>query len=98
MSFLSPARDGKHTMLRVPVSIIILFIETFLEFFLRKMIFLLLRKHTVMCSNDDDMPVLPRILFKDKDRNWDDIESKLRAESDIPLLKTSNKVRLVNPT
>ncbi|XP_076142359.1 centrosomal protein of 170 kDa isoform X2 [Alosa pseudoharengus] len=32
-----------------------------------------------------------RILFKDKDRNWDDIETKLRAESDIPLLKTSNK-------
>lgn len=32
-----------------------------------------------------------RILFKDKDRNWDEIESKLRAESDIPLLKTSNK-------
>ncbi|KAM4607866.1 centrosomal protein of 170 kDa [Polymixia lowei] len=32
-----------------------------------------------------------RILFKDKDRNWDDIESKLRSESDIPLLKTSNK-------
>lgn len=34
-----------------------------------------------------------RILFKDKDRNWDEIESKLRSESDIPLLKTSNKVR-----
>nr|XP_029541164.1 centrosomal protein of 170 kDa isoform X8 [Oncorhynchus nerka] len=32
-----------------------------------------------------------RILFKDKDRNWDEIESKLRSESDIPLLKTSNK-------
>uniref|UniRef100_A0A7N6BHJ5 CEP170 C-terminal domain-containing protein n=1 Tax=Anabas testudineus TaxID=64144 RepID=A0A7N6BHJ5_ANATE len=32
-----------------------------------------------------------RILFKDKDRNWDEIENKLRAESDIPLLKTSNK-------
>ncbi|XP_028845212.1 centrosomal protein of 170 kDa isoform X2 [Denticeps clupeoides] len=32
-----------------------------------------------------------RILFKDKDRNWEDIESNLRAESDIPLLKTSNK-------
>ncbi|XP_048865164.1 centrosomal protein of 170 kDa-like isoform X11 [Brienomyrus brachyistius] len=32
-----------------------------------------------------------RILFKDKDRNWEEIESKLRAESDIPLLKTSNK-------
>ncbi|XP_034538111.1 centrosomal protein of 170 kDa isoform X2 [Notolabrus celidotus] len=32
-----------------------------------------------------------RILFKDKDRNWDEIEGKLRSESDIPLLKTSNK-------
>ncbi|XP_032396787.1 centrosomal protein of 170 kDa isoform X13 [Etheostoma spectabile] len=32
-----------------------------------------------------------RILFKDKDRNWDEIESKLRSESDVPLLKTSNK-------
>uniref|UniRef100_A0A8C8GXJ7 FHA domain-containing protein n=1 Tax=Oncorhynchus tshawytscha TaxID=74940 RepID=A0A8C8GXJ7_ONCTS len=32
-----------------------------------------------------------RILFKDKDRNWDEIESKLRSDSDIPLLKTSNK-------
>lgn len=33
-----------------------------------------------------------RILFKDKDRNWDDIESKLSSDSDIPLLKTTNKV------
>ncbi|KAK1170577.1 hypothetical protein AOXY_G7472 [Acipenser oxyrinchus oxyrinchus] len=33
-----------------------------------------------------------RILFKDKDRNWEEIENKLRAESDMPLLKTSNKV------
>lgn len=32
-----------------------------------------------------------RILFKDKDRNWDEIESKLRSDSDVPLLKTSNK-------
>ncbi|XP_058880346.1 centrosomal protein of 170 kDa-like isoform X3 [Acipenser ruthenus] len=32
-----------------------------------------------------------RILFKDKDRNWEEIENKLRAESDMPLLKTSNK-------
>ncbi|XP_062852061.1 centrosomal protein of 170 kDa isoform X4 [Trichomycterus rosablanca] len=32
-----------------------------------------------------------RILFKDKDRNWDDIESKLNTESDVPLLKTTNK-------
>ncbi|XP_029305370.1 LOW QUALITY PROTEIN: centrosomal protein of 170 kDa [Cottoperca gobio] len=32
-----------------------------------------------------------RILFKDKDRNWDEIENKLRSESDMPLLKTTNK-------
>ncbi|XP_053567116.1 centrosomal protein of 170 kDa isoform X1 [Bombina bombina] len=30
-----------------------------------------------------------RILFKDKERNWGEIENKLRAESEIPLLKTS---------
>lgn len=33
-----------------------------------------------------------RILFKDKDRNWDDIESKLRAESEVPIVKTSSMV------
>ncbi|XP_068587916.1 centrosomal protein of 170 kDa isoform X2 [Cebidichthys violaceus] len=32
-----------------------------------------------------------RILFKDKDRNWDEIENKMRSETDIPLLKTTNK-------
>ncbi|KAM8852586.1 centrosomal protein of 170 kDa isoform 2-T2 [Synchiropus picturatus] len=32
-----------------------------------------------------------RILFKDKERNWDEIENKLKPETDIPLLKTSNK-------
>ena len=42
-----------------------------------------------MCS----VLCLFRILFKDKDRNWDEIESKLRSESDMPLLKTSNKVQ-----
>ncbi|XP_052056088.1 centrosomal protein of 170 kDa isoform X2 [Apodemus sylvaticus] len=31
-----------------------------------------------------------RILFKDKDRNWDDIENKLRAESEVPVVKTSS--------
>ncbi|RXN28306.1 centrosomal protein of 170 kDa-like [Labeo rohita] len=32
-----------------------------------------------------------RILFKDKDRNWDDIESKLSLDSEVPLPKTTNK-------
>nr|XP_056708539.1 centrosomal protein of 170 kDa isoform X1 [Euleptes europaea] len=31
-----------------------------------------------------------RILFKDKDRNWEDIEKKLRAETDVPIVKTSS--------
>ncbi|CAI5770611.1 Hypothetical predicted protein [Podarcis lilfordi] len=31
-----------------------------------------------------------RVLFKDKDRNWEDIEKKLRAESEIPIVKTSS--------
>ncbi|KAL6092920.1 hypothetical protein STEG23_028276 [Scotinomys teguina] len=33
---------------------------------------------------------IARILFKDKDRNWDDIENKLRAESEVPIVKTSS--------
>ncbi|XP_065116391.2 centrosomal protein of 170 kDa [Paramisgurnus dabryanus] len=32
-----------------------------------------------------------RILFKDKDRKWEEIESKLQAENEVPLLKTSNQ-------
>ncbi|NWU96178.1 CE170 protein, partial [Upupa epops] len=31
-----------------------------------------------------------RILFKDKDRNWDEIENKMRAESEVPIVKTSS--------
>uniref|UniRef100_A0A4W5KMR5 Centrosomal protein 170Ab n=1 Tax=Hucho hucho TaxID=62062 RepID=A0A4W5KMR5_9TELE len=34
-----------------------------------------------------------RILFKDKDRKWDEIENKLQAEHDSLLLKTSSTVR-----
>uniref|UniRef100_A0A673KQF4 Centrosomal protein of 170 kDa-like n=1 Tax=Sinocyclocheilus rhinocerous TaxID=307959 RepID=A0A673KQF4_9TELE len=32
-----------------------------------------------------------RILFKDKDRNWDDIESKLCLDNEVPLPKSTNK-------
>ncbi|XP_009274347.1 PREDICTED: centrosomal protein of 170 kDa isoform X1 [Aptenodytes forsteri] len=31
-----------------------------------------------------------RILFKDTDRNWEEIENKLRAESEVPIVKTSS--------
>ncbi|XP_044146603.1 centrosomal protein of 170 kDa isoform X2 [Bufo gargarizans] len=30
-----------------------------------------------------------RLLFKDKERNWDEIEKKIRSESEVPILKTS---------
>lgn len=33
-----------------------------------------------------------RILFKDKERKWEEIENKLQAERDSLLLKSSNKV------
>ncbi|XP_076136630.1 centrosomal protein of 170 kDa [Alosa pseudoharengus] len=32
-----------------------------------------------------------RILFKDKDRNWEEIQSKMQLELEMPLLKTSNQ-------
>ncbi|NWH62276.1 CE170 protein, partial [Geococcyx californianus] len=31
-----------------------------------------------------------RILFKDQDRNWEEIENKLRTESEVPIMKTSS--------
>ncbi|XP_078085659.1 centrosomal protein of 170 kDa isoform X4 [Mustelus asterias] len=32
-----------------------------------------------------------RILFKNEDRNWEEIENKMRSEGEVPILKTSNK-------
>ncbi|XP_067844757.1 centrosomal protein of 170 kDa isoform X1 [Heptranchias perlo] len=32
-----------------------------------------------------------RILFKNEDRNWEEIENKMRSESEVPILKTPNK-------
>ncbi|XP_043553515.1 centrosomal protein of 170 kDa protein B-like isoform X1 [Chiloscyllium plagiosum] len=32
-----------------------------------------------------------KILFQNKDRNWDDIEAKINSENEVPILKTSNK-------
>lgn len=37
-------------------------------------------------------PFSSRILFKDKERKWEEIEGKLQAEHDSLLLKSSNKV------
>lgn len=38
------------------------------------------------------LPSSSRILFKDKERKWEEIEGKLQAEHDSLLLKSSNKV------
>lgn len=40
--------------------------------------------------------VASRILFKDKERKWDEIENKLQAEHESLLLKSSNKVMNLN--
>lgn len=38
-----------------------------------------------------------RILFQNTGRAWEDLEAKINAENEVPILKTSNKVRLVAP-
>lgn len=32
-----------------------------------------------------------KILFQNKDRNWEEIEAKINSEDEVPILKTSNK-------
>ena len=36
--------------------------------------------------------LLPRVLFHNKAEIWEEIEAKINAENEIPILKTSNKV------
>lgn len=38
------------------------------------------------------LSMAPRILFKDKERKWEEIELKLQTEHDSLVLKSSNKV------
>jgi centrosomal protein CEP170 len=35
----------------------------------------------------------PRILFQNTGRAWEDLEARINAENEVPILKTSNKVR-----
>jgi len=39
--------------------------------------------------------ILPRVLFHNKAEIWEEIEAKINAENEIPILKTSNKVGAV---
>lgn len=38
-------------------------------------------------------PPLGRILFQNSGRAWEDLEARINAENEVPILKTSNKVR-----
>ncbi|XP_078720696.1 LOW QUALITY PROTEIN: centrosomal protein of 170 kDa-like [Lampetra fluviatilis] len=42
-------------------------------------------------SNTDRTATKMRILLRDEERNWPEIESRLNSDSEVPLLKTSNK-------
>jgi len=35
-----------------------------------------------------------RVLFQNKAEVWEEIEAKINAENEVPILKTSNKVLL----
>lgn len=37
---------------------------------------------------------MDRILFQNSGRAWEDLEARINAENEVPILKTSNKVRL----
>lgn len=39
----------------------------------------------------------PRILFQNTGRAWEDLEARINAENEVPILKTSNKVRDRDP-
>lgn len=46
--------------------------------------------HTI-CSNTEILTEKMKILFKNKDKSWEDIEAKIHSENEVPILKTSNK-------
>lgn len=46
------------------------------------------------CDNGSDPAVCFRVLFQNKAEVWEEIEAKINAENEVPLLKTSNKVLL----
>lgn len=38
-----------------------------------------------------------RVLFQNKAEVWEEIEAKINADNEVPILKTSNKVPLTQP-
>lgn len=48
-------------------------------------------------ENTEHLAEKMKILFQNTGRAWEDLEAKINAENEVPILKTSNKVRLVAP-
>uniref|UniRef100_H3AFH2 Centrosomal protein 170B n=1 Tax=Latimeria chalumnae TaxID=7897 RepID=H3AFH2_LATCH len=44
-----------------------------------------------ICENTELLAQKMKILFRNKERNWEEIEAKINSENEVPLLKTSNK-------
>ncbi|XP_018412190.1 PREDICTED: centrosomal protein of 170 kDa protein B [Nanorana parkeri] len=46
--------------------------------------------HTI-CANTEILTEKMKIVFKNKEKSWEDIEAKIHAENEVPILKTSNR-------
>ena len=57
------------------------------------------RMVTVLCLLPPPLPSSgDRILFQNSGRAWEDLEARINAENEVPILKTSNKVRAPAPS
>lgn len=48
--------------------------------------------HPCPCPPISASPASDRILFQNTGRAWEDLEARINAENEVPILKTSNKV------
>ncbi|OCT68452.1 centrosomal protein of 170 kDa protein B isoform X2 [Xenopus laevis] len=46
--------------------------------------------HTI-CANTEVLTEKMKMLFQNKEKNWEEIEAKINSENEVPILKTSNK-------
>uniref|UniRef100_A0A8C6BVS3 Centrosomal protein 170B n=1 Tax=Monodon monoceros TaxID=40151 RepID=A0A8C6BVS3_MONMO len=47
-------------------------------------------------ENTEHLAEKMKILFQSTGRAWEDLEARINAENEVPILKTSNKVRVIN--
>ncbi|XP_068110362.1 centrosomal protein of 170 kDa protein B isoform X2 [Hyperolius riggenbachi] len=46
--------------------------------------------HTI-CANTEILTEKMKLIFKEKEKSWEEVETKMNAENEVPILKTSNK-------